>query len=232
MALGERKDPSDFLLGDEEAEAGAAAHAPLPNATAETPGDLPTGLDRLSYLAQGSAVSEQVSRYSTNEAYLEQLQVGSTTGPTDEVRLESYSTNQAYLDQLGVGASEVVEVEALTSYTPADEFLELLEASPSDRRAAARVQRILAAGMLDPTATPIVIIDVSLTGLRLGCVDPLERGTLLQLEIPLQPLPLRVAGQVCWCRQHVSGNYEVGLRLAPLTGEALETYRAFVEGPG
>jgi hypothetical protein len=39
-----------------------------------------------------------------------------------------------------------------------------------------------------------------------------------------------VLGRVCWCKEHVSGNYEVGLRLGPLSTEQMAAYRAFLEG--
>ncbi len=100
----------------------------------------------------------------------------------------------------------------------------------SERRRAARIQRVMPAGLIAPVATRVVVIDLSVTGLRIGCVDPLETHSSVQLELPAQP-PLRLAARVAWCRLHASGNYEVGLQLAPLGGDQMAAYKAFLASP-
>lgn len=137
-----------------------------------------------------------------------------------------------FLDLLADGeeSEECPSYAELTErYTAADEFMDLVSGASSERRTAARIQRVMPAGMALPHSTPIVIIDLSLTGLRIGCVEKLEVHSAIQLDLPLKPEPLSLAGRVCWCKEHVSGNYEVGLRLAPLAGEQMAAYRAFLE---
>lgn len=225
MALGDGRNPFDYLIEDDKNPPAQVPEAPAVRYTAAEEFQDALNLEGTGHFAGGSAAD-----FSSSQAYLEQLSVGG--GAVEEVALECYSTADEYRDQFAVSGSGVVaEVETLGDYSPTDEFLEMLQKEPAERRRAARIQRVMAAGLVAPAPAPIVLIDVSLTGLRIGSSDPLEVEARVQIELPVQP-PLLLGAEVRWCQRHISGNYEIGLHLLPMGAAENAVYREFVERPG
>lgn len=124
--------------------------------------------------------------------------------------------------------SQHASIEPDPSYKPADECLELLTSEPTERRRGGRIQRVMAAGLVAPAAAGIVIIDLSLTGLRIGAAEPMDPQTSVVVQLPIDP-PLALTGKIRWCRGHASGNYELGVQFDPLSMAQHTAYLAFLE---
>ena len=65
----------------------------------------------------------------------------------------------------------------------------------------------------------IQTLDVSATGIRFECPEPLEEETRLEvkLEIPSCWEPLILQGHVVWCRAGQAGAWEIGYHFTTVT---------------
>lgn len=186
--------------------------------------DEPDLLDYLLEAEQSTAdpPTLEAPGWGTAEAYLEQL--GAPPASDDvPVGTAHYSVMQEFCEQMHFEAPEsaVPQTPRPTGYTNTDEMLERLAATPSERRSEQRVDRLLPADLVEPERTRVVVIDMSPRGVRLGCVEPLARGTPVAIFVG----GMRLQGQVRRCVRHLSGNFEVGIQLEPLGGEEAERYR-------
>ncbi len=192
--------------------------------------DEPDLLDDLLEAEQSAedARTSSAPGWGTAEAYLEQL--GAPPASDDvPVGTAHYSVMQEFCEQMHFEAptETIPQTPPPPGYTNTDELLDRLATTPSERRREERVDRLLPADLVEPERTRVVIIDMSPGGIRLGCVEPLARDTPVAIFVG----GMRLEGHVRRCVRHLSGNYEVGIRLVPLKGHEAERYRVLRGAP-
>ncbi|MEW6277634.1 MAG: PilZ domain-containing protein [Candidatus Eremiobacterota bacterium] len=140
------------------------------------------------------------------------------------IRVEEYfaDSDENVYTGLVLGSQESIQVleEAFPPARPA--------ASSSDRRRAPRKERVCMVSLVEPPQGPAVAIDLSVTGMRLGCTAAIQPGERVQVRVESPPLLL--CGEARWSRPHPSGNFEVGVALTPLPPQQLGMYKRMIEG--